>query len=353
MTAECDRVDLEPFSLRLARPLDTARGTIDHREGFLVRVACDGESGVGEATPLPGWTESLDDCEAALERATERAGSDGYEAALDALDARETPAARHGLSLALADARARATDEPLYRYLGGEAEVDAVPVNATVGDGDVETSVADAESAVDEGFDCLKVKVGARSLTADFDRVEAVREACPDATLRADANGSWDRETARRAMGQFGGHGVEYVEQPLPTGDLTGHADLRGGPVGVALDESLGEHGVDAVLAAGAADVLVLKPMALGGPDRARDAALRAREAGLEAVVTTTIDAVYARTAAVHVAASLAPLPACGLATADFLAEDLASDPAPVVHGAVTVPEGKGNVPAGGGSSSA
>jgi len=83
--------------------------------------------------------------------------------------------------------------------------------------------------------------------------------------------------------------------------------------------------------------------MALGGVDRARQAALEAREAGVEPVVTTTIDAVVARTAALHLAASVPDLPACGLATADRLAEDLAPDPAPVEDGRMAVPDAPGH----------
>ena len=82
--------------------------------------------------------------------------------------------------------------------------------------------------------------------------------------------------------------------------------------------------------------------MALGGVDRAREAARRARAVGVEVVVTTTIDAVVARTAAVHLAASLPDVPACGLATAELLADDLAPDPAPVENGRVRVPQNPG-----------
>ncbi|PSP40498.1 o-succinylbenzoate synthase, partial [Halobacteriales archaeon QH_10_70_21] len=59
-------MNVEPFSLPLSRPLSTADGTIDERAGFLVRADLDGQTGVGESAPLPGWTESLDDCESAL-----------------------------------------------------------------------------------------------------------------------------------------------------------------------------------------------------------------------------------------------------------------------------------------------
>jgi len=227
-------------------------------------------------------------------------------------------------------------------------------LNATVGDGDPETTANAARRAVSEGFDCVKLKVGARSLDADVERLRAVRDAVGDGvSLRADANGAWDPPTAREALDRLEPIGLDYVEQPLPGDDLEGAAALRAErdgregdagetPTRIALDESLAHHSLDAVLDAGAADVVVLKPMALGGPDRALAAAATARAAGVDPVVTTTIDAVVARTAAVHVAAAVPDVAPCGLATASLLEADLAPDPCPVADGAVTVPDGPG-----------
>ncbi|MFW6321369.1 MAG: enolase C-terminal domain-like protein, partial [Halohasta sp.] len=89
-------------------------------------------------------------------------------------------------------------------------------------------------------------------------------------------------------------------------------------------------------------DVVVLKPMALGGPRRAVEAAATARAAGIEPVVTTTVDAVVARTAAVHVAAAIPDVRACGLATGSLLATDLATDPVSIVDGRARLPTGAG-----------
>ncbi|WP_336037496.1 mandelate racemase/muconate lactonizing enzyme family protein [Halobacterium yunchengense] len=321
---------IRSFALPLADPLATARGAVDRREGFLFQR----DGGLGEATPLPGWTESLRACERALGDA-ERA--DDWPDALDACE--DAPAARHAVSLAGLDASARDADESLADALADGDPADAVPVNATVGDASVEETVAAAERAADEGFGTVKLKVGAREVSADVERVQAVRDAT-DLAVRADANGAWTREQAHDACYALGHVGVEYVEQPLPAHDLAGHADLRGS-VDVALDESLTEYPVADVLTA--ADAVVLKPMALGGVDRARDAALAAREAGVEPVVTTTVDAAVARTAAVHLAASVPDVGACGLATARFLETDLAADPAPVADGRVRVPDGPGH----------
>lgn len=333
-------MELEPITLELARPLETARGTITTRRGFLVRVQYANATGLGEALPLEGWTESLDACEEALRRAPELAREEDWGVALGETN---QPAARHAISLALADARAQTDNTPLYRYLGNERLVRRVPVNATVGDGSVAETVTAAEAAVEEGFTCVKVKVGVRAVEEDVERMRAVREAVgTDVALRADVNGAWTREQAEDALHAMADLELEYVEQPLPAEDLHDHAALRDNGVPIAVDESLSSRSVTDALASEAADYLVLKPMALGGPDRARQAALTARQAGVTPVVSTTIDGVVARTAAVHVAAAIPEIPACGLATADWLAKDLGPDPAPVQDGAIEVPQAKG-----------
>jgi o-succinylbenzoate synthase len=331
---------VESYSIPLAEPLVTAAGEITERRGMVTSL----DGGIGDAAPLPGWTESLEECEQALERAVEVAANSDPEAALETLDADRTPAARHGLALAIADARARRAETPLYRWLGG-GDCERVPVNATIGDVDRETTVERTEDAVAAGFDAIKLKVGARPVTEDVGRLEAVRAAVgPEPELRGDANGAWTLEQAREAFEAFERLGVAYVEQPLAADALAGHARLRAETdVGVALDESVVTAGIDTVLAAAAADVVVVKPMTLGGPALARSAALRARDADVTPVVTTTVDSVVARTAALHVAASLPNVPACGLATAEYLASDLATDPAPVSDGTMAVPQTSGH----------
>lgn len=340
------------FSLPLRRPLEAAHGTIDSRDGFLVRLTDGDTAGLGEATPLEGWTESLEECERGLERARraleavkESEGETTREgvvsATLDAVD--ETTAARCGLSLALLDLEAVRSSWPLYRQLGTEGRVARVPANATVGDGAPDETVVAAREAVDRGFDCCKLKAGVRSVEEDVERVRRTREAVgPDVELRVDANGAWDFGEAERAVEAFSDLDVAILEQPLPAGALEGHAELRGRGVAIALDEGLLDHGVDAICSTKSADAVVLKPMALGGIDIALDLAAWVREMGIVPIVTTTIDGVVARTGAVHLAAAIPEVPACGLATGGLLASDLGRDPVPFEKGAAVVPQAKG-----------
>jgi L-alanine-DL-glutamate epimerase and related enzymes of enolase superfamily len=335
---------VEPFSLPLESPLETAKGSIPNRRGFLVGLEGkndDQPAGIGEATPLPGWTESHEACQKAL-AATSPTTAETHP------DPATTPAAAHAVELAELDARGRRTSTPLAGVLRAEIGADTtipatVPVNATIGDGGVGETVTAAETAIEEGYDCLKLKVGSRAVDEDIQRVRGVRKAVGDGVeIRVDANGAWAESTAETAITAFAALDVAYVEQPLAAEALAAHSRLRGQGVDIALDESLAEVSVETVIEREAADVVILKPMALGGPLQAIHAAATAREHGIEPVVTTTIDGVVARTAAVHVAAAIPNIAACGVATGSLLAEDLTADPVTISDGAASVPTGGG-----------
>jgi len=335
----------DSFSLQLDSPLGTAAGPITERRGFLVGLKQDAVWGIGEATPLPGWTESSEACRTALDTAAAASTADSVERP----DPTDTPAAAHAVDLARLDATAQRDTQSLatvlrkYGFDTDQPIPDSVPVNATIGDGSIDETVDAATTAFDEGFDWLKLKVGVQPPKADLSRIQAVREAVDDGVrLRLDANGAWNRSTACEMVDQLAKFEIEYLEQPLPAADLAGLAGLRGHGIDIAVDESLAERSVEAVVEAGAADVVVIKPMAVGGPSRAVKAAAAARDAGIEPVVTTTVDGVVARTAAIHVAAAIPEVTACGLATGSLLAADLAADPVSISTGRAWLPAGHG-----------
>jgi L-alanine-DL-glutamate epimerase-like enolase superfamily enzyme len=105
----------------------------------------------------------------------------------------------------------------------------------------------------------------------------------------------------------------------------------RDAPVAVAADESAcSEAELRGVLDAEAADVVILKPSAVGGISRARAAADLARAAGVEVMPTSFLDGAVGVLGALHLAASLpGHLLACGLATSALLENDVAPPPLP------------------------
>ena len=171
----------------------------------------------------------------------------------------------------------------------------------------------------------------------------AVRQALgPDVRLRIDANGAWGVEQAIRAVRELEEYDLEMVEQPVAAGDLPGLARVRAAvDVPIAADEDVTNvEAAERVLEAGAADVLVVKPMVVGGLHPAR----RIIDlAAVKVVVTTTIDAGIGTAAALHLAATLPPGgPACGLATGSLLTADLITRPLVARCGRMGLPDGPG-----------
>lgn len=322
------RLELVRFAVPLVTPLATARGPIARREGFVVLLhGSDGSVGIGEATPHPAAPTSV----TALGRALRASARALVGAHLDRLrDLRrglpaDAPAAASGLDMALHDLAGRASGRAVAELLGG-ARRTAVPTSALLDGDDVGALVASALAAVARGHRAAKVKVGPDVETA-IERLRAVRAAASALTLRADANGAWPGARAAEAAARLAGCGLEWLEQPAPADDVAALAAARRAGVHIAADESVDGPGALERLA-GAADVVVLKLVQVGGLARARATVAAAARRGVAVCVTTALDTSIATAAALHLAATLPdPLPPCGLATTALLAGDLVHTP--------------------------
>ena len=202
---------------------------------------------------------------------------------------------------------------------------DEVPVNAIVPEVDPDRA---AEYARAGGCRTAKVKVGGRNLSDDTARIEAVADALgPGGKIRVDVNGTWDVDTAVRALRELeaaarsgGADGLEYAEQPCATVDEL--AELRRRiDVPIAADESVRIPGnADAVVKHHAADLIILKVNPMGGVQRCLDIA---ESAGLPVVVSSAMESSVGLAAGVALARALPELPyACGLGTGNLLATD-------------------------------
>jgi L-fuconate dehydratase len=102
------------------------------------------------------------------------------------------------------------------------------------------------QEAVDEGYNHVKLKVGA-NLDDDLRRCAIAREVIgPDRHLMIDANQVWEVGTAIRWVGALAHFNPLWIEEPTSPDDVLGHAAIRRAvaPIGVAT----GEHGMNRVL---------------------------------------------------------------------------------------------------------
>lgn len=122
--------------------------------------------------------------------------------------------------------------------------------------------------AVAQGFDHVKLKVGA-DLADDVRRCRLAREVLgPDVTISADANQRWDVADAIRWVGELAPFGLYWIEEPTSPDDVLGHRAVRQGvaPVRVATGEHVQNRVVfKQLLSAGAIDVCQIDATRVAG----------------------------------------------------------------------------------------
>jgi len=339
VTFTVQSIQFQFYRFAFHEPLQTALGIFSHREGFVIEIR-DRQSdhqvqhiGLGESAPLYGFgMESIAETEQALKEAqrslinVEIQNLKDIENLLTKYNS--TPAAKHGIELALLNLLAQVQGISISQLLANSFSGivrDQVTVNAVIGAISPELAAIKAREYIEQGYCCLKIKVGMQNFEMDLQRVEAVRsQVGNDIQIRIDVNQGWSVDEAIANLRKLEFLQIEYVEQPVAASDLVGMAAVRRSQsIPIAADESVNNLAqLQQVIKAQAADIIILKPMALGGIITASRAAMLSFQAGLDVVVTTTIDGAIARQAAFDLAAALPIKRACGLATGHLLIEN-------------------------------
>jgi len=330
---------VEPYRCRLQKPFVTGRGELAERAGFFVRlIDPDGRVGSGEAAPVY-WIDddSLDGIGACLGVLHGRcievdalASVDDVSALMSAVAVHAPPcerraAARAAVEAAALDLAARRCEVATATLLGGAAGA-PVEVNALVSAPTPADVASGVRRLIEGGFLTVKIKVGACDPVTDGDRIRAAADAAGGrARLRLDANRAWPFAVAEKMLVDAAAASIDYVEEPLARPSAVELARLRSASgTGIAVDESLDAlGGIDALAAAAACDVVVLKPARVGGVLRTLALAGEVRERGLRCVLTDAIETDIGRAAVVHAAAALPRMPeAVGLGGRGLVDED-------------------------------
>ncbi len=304
-------------TLALRRPFKTSGWTLSSRDILLFSIhdTDRGSTGWGEAAPLPLFgTESyavschaLEDAAKVINGKWDFAGIEFPD--IDAFfpSLRQAPAARFAVECALLDLQSRLQRVSIAETLGG-VQSDRIAVNAVIGAVDALEAARAAAEAWEEGYRCVKLKVGAGSLDEDIETIRAVRMAVPpEMLLRLDANGAWDFERAEEAIREFSFYDIEYIEQPVPADEHDELTALTGlGIIPVAADESAQDLSqARLLLERQAVNLFVIKPMAAGGIRDCRRFSMEAAAGGCDVVFTSLIDSSIGRHAVAQLCASL------------------------------------------------
>jgi L-alanine-DL-glutamate epimerase-like enolase superfamily enzyme len=313
---------VETLSRPLRTPFLAGHGTVTDRPLVLVTLhAADGATGNGEAAPLQSYDGvSVADVLVALEACRPVLASyPGHAPVADVVarcgEITTVAPALAAIDLALWDLAGKRANQPVWRLLSAGVGAPLVEVNWTIAAADRSGAAQEAAEARVAGFKTVKVKVG---IGDDAGRVAAVRAfGGPQLAIRIDANGAWDLDEAIDALRALQPSGIELCEEPVH--GLDALAALRDATeIPVALDESADAPGA---LDEAFGDMVCLKIARCGGIAGTLAAADRARAAGYEVYLASSLDGPLGIAAALHCAAVIAPRRACGLATLQLFAQ--------------------------------
>lgn len=304
------------------------------REGILVVAqSTDGEYGLGEATPLPGYSpDSVVDVQSWLKALADfRLDLDAklsFEHLLQALDDLPSPAPPSAL-LAIQSAcldwwckkRGTALGDELWSvwHRTSDAQQPKALSNpmpperalrvAPLLDCQSPRVVETALRLLSEGYTTYKVKIG-RDLRHELTVLQELsacgRQRNVELAFRLDANQSLDAQTLHETLGAFATLPIEYVEEPCPIDDLQPQTPLA---LRLALDESL-QRGPDQLaswLRPGRLGALVCKPMILGDLRSVLEWRTRAHTAACNFVLSHLFDGMVAHRLYTILACVLAP----------------------------------------------
>ena len=305
-------IELGMLRVPLKTPFKTALRTVDTVEDVVVLIRTDtGHTGYGEA---PATAVITGDTHGSIIEAIDRfikprlIGQDvanlNRNCALVQSSLERNTSAKAAVEIALYDLWAQLHDAPLYQMLGGGDPV--ITTDITISVDYIDKMVADSLSAIDRGFESLKIKVG-KDIGLDVERVKAIHAAVQGrALLRLDANQGWTAKQAVQAMRTLEEAGVvlELLEQPVKAADISGLkyvTDRVNTPV--MADESVFNPGqVFDLIQQRAADIINIKLMKTGGLSNAIRIADIAAIYGVPCMIGCMIESSISVAAAVHLA---------------------------------------------------
>ncbi len=256
------------YTLNFKRPSGTSRGIMTNKETWFLILRDGNNFGIGECGILRGL--SVDD-------------RPGYEKKLNWLcqniskgfdglwnELMEYPSLQFGLEQALLSLQ---STDPFVLFPSDFTEKESpIPINGLIWMGDQGFMYEQIEQKLEQGFNCLKMKVGAIDFETELSLLTSIRKRFSKAEieLRVDANGAFAPESAMDKLNRLAELELHSIEQPIKAKNWEKMAALcENSPLPIALDEELiGVYGVtkkSAMLQTIRPKYLILKPSLVGG----------------------------------------------------------------------------------------
>lgn len=226
------------YMLEFKRPSGTSRGIMTEKETWFIVLKDNGRKGIGECGILRGLSaDDRDDYEEKLKWTCENihlGETTLWEALL------EFPSIQFGVEMAFLSLK---SENPYLLFPSNfTSHSESTPINGLVWMGEASFMKQQIEEKLADGFNCIKLKIGAIDFQKELELLEFIRShfSAEQIEIRVDANGAFALNEALDKLNQLNTFQLHSIEQPIKKGNITAMADLCNvTPFPIALDEEL------------------------------------------------------------------------------------------------------------------
>lgn len=228
----------------------TSRGTMTERDTyfiFLSKKENDEVIGIGEISPLSGLSidflpnleNIISDVCKRIENSTTKDTIYSLQDIFDLIPA-SLPAIRFGFETAFLDLQ-NGGKGIIYKN-DFSLHQKTIPINGLVWMGDFDFMQRQLEEKLEQGFSCIKLKIGAIDFEKECLLLESIRKRFDEnkITIRVDANGAFSANEALHKLEILSKYGIHSIEQPIMANQWYEMKRLcEATPLPIALDEEL------------------------------------------------------------------------------------------------------------------
>ncbi|WP_027391354.1 o-succinylbenzoate synthase [Aquimarina latercula] len=279
--------------LEFKRPSGTSRGVLKTKETWYIVITSNGKQGIGECGILR--TLSIDDRPDYEEKLKWTCNNIhlGVEQLWEEL--KEFPSIQFGVEMAF---KSLHSESPFLLFPSEFTEgIDSIPINGLIWMGEKEFMKNQIIDKLNQGFDCIKMKIGAIDFEAELELLSYIRSQFSEEIieLRVDANGAFSPNEALDKLIKLHSFGLHSIEQPIRQGQFDYMMNLcKRSPLPIALDEEL--IGVFSVtekrklLLTIRPQYIILKPSLIGGFKGTQEWIDIAEELGIRWWITSALE---------------------------------------------------------------
>jgi o-succinylbenzoate synthase len=235
------KITLQHFPLQFKVPAGTSRGVMTEKQSWIVRISDGVSEGIGEISVIEDLSPeyvSLAEFELTIKEFISRLEQGWNDEIYQALQ--PYPSILFGIESALLDLKNGG--KQIYfdnAFARGEQKI---PINGLIWMGTEAFMAEQITQKLADGFTTIKMKIGAMDLDTELELLHSIRKkhSKEEITLRVDANGAFDAETAELVLQKLADLDIHSIEQPIKAGNCEAMKKLcLTSPTPIALDEEL------------------------------------------------------------------------------------------------------------------